>query len=338
MGYNSEFPHVEANKLNLDWLLAQYSTFNKRIKEILNHFDESVEAMERDIAAYKEDTTNQINSFKEEINGEIADLHSDFNEFTTTINNNFNELSEEITTQISTLTTTLEDEIDESVTYINNRLDYITNNMVEYVGVHMSEWQIEASSVKFTVDNNTVGSATCNKTWAEWLQLFNSQDLGSIALLLDTPNNSNMTLNIIQANQGLLYLRAEKPIYDASSVRLLGKFIWTIRFNNDGAFFLRHFEPNPITYGINAESTTINIDTNIPTTSINSISIIGVEKTTTSTAGGATRYTHTKDDSLGVSIMTNPPSQSNAYMTITNATVNDLIRVTLVCYAAETLA
>lgn len=123
MGYLNEFPHFEANTLNLDWLLEQYSTFNKRLQELHDHFDEAVATMEQDIA-----------QFKTYVNGELTSIRNDFNEFTELVNSNFETLSTELT-----------EVINEAHDDIENQITEITNNMVEYVSDHMDEWQAEAS-------------------------------------------------------------------------------------------------------------------------------------------------------------------------------------------------
>lgn len=137
MGYLGEFPHMEANKLNLDWLLEQYSTFNKRIKEILDHFDE--------VAA--------------EMASEVNQLEQDFDEFKQTVNNNFSNLSHDIEVQVNA-----------AIADIQRQIDTISNNMAAYIEAHMDEWQTEAIEVLFEsddryFDNNS--TITCDKTFAE---------------------------------------------------------------------------------------------------------------------------------------------------------------------------
>lgn len=76
MGYLNEFPHVESNKLNLDWLLEQYRTFNERIQQILDHFDEVAEEMRQENAQYKADMQAAFNSFKDDINEQVASINN----------------------------------------------------------------------------------------------------------------------------------------------------------------------------------------------------------------------------------------------------------------------
>ena len=120
MAYLNEFPHMEANKLNLDWLLEQYSTFNKRIKEIQDHFDE--------VAA--------------EMASEVNQLEQDFDEFKQTVNTNFNNLSHDIEVQVNA-----------AIADIQRQIDTISNNMAAYIEAHMEEWQAEAIYKAFIITN-----------------------------------------------------------------------------------------------------------------------------------------------------------------------------------------
>lgn len=108
MAYLNEFPHVDANKLNLDWLLEQYSTFDERLQEVQNHFDEVAEEMENANERYKNEMLALFNSYKNTINGKVSE--------------------------------------------IENAIEQISNNVAEYVGEHMGEWQLEA----MTGENNDI--------------------------------------------------------------------------------------------------------------------------------------------------------------------------------------
>ena len=112
MAYLNEFPHFEASQLNLDWILEQYSTFNKRIKEINDHFDEAIAT----------------------IQGEVEELNSDFEDFKETVNTNFDTLGEE-----------LESQVNEAITEIQSQINIINEHMETYVAEHMEDWQAEAS-------------------------------------------------------------------------------------------------------------------------------------------------------------------------------------------------
>jgi len=103
MAFNNEFPHIEANKLNLNWLLKQYATFNDRLQELHDHFDESVETMQNSQAAFEQAITNLFNTFKNETNAkvdEIADAVDQINQQTDEYVYNY--LSENITEILET--------------------------------------------------------------------------------------------------------------------------------------------------------------------------------------------------------------------------------------------
>lgn len=112
MGYLNEFPHFESNKLNLDWILEQYATFNKRIQEIQDHFDEVAEGMEQ----------------------EVQQLSSDFDDFKNEVNGSMDEFEESIQGQL-----------EEGLANIESQIEVISTNMATYVNEHMSEWQAEAT-------------------------------------------------------------------------------------------------------------------------------------------------------------------------------------------------
>ena len=140
MGYLNEFPHFESNALNLDWLLQQYSTFNDRIQEIQNHFDEVAEAMQQGIDTFEENVNNSLSQMTQD----ITDLQGDFDDFVSTVNQNFSDLTDDI-----------RDDVNEAIDNIQGQITTITNNMVSYVSEHMDEWQVEA-----TIDDHILKFST----------------------------------------------------------------------------------------------------------------------------------------------------------------------------------
>lgn len=127
MAYINEFPNWDTNKLNLDWILEQYSTFNQRIQEIQDHFDEVAEAMGQ----------------------EVEQLESDFNDFKTLVNNN-----------IDSFETQIQHELSSGLAQIQQQVTFISSNMADYIAEHMNEWQAQASytdaqkRVNFNTSNN----------------------------------------------------------------------------------------------------------------------------------------------------------------------------------------
>lgn len=137
MAYNNEFPHFEADKFNLDWILEQYATFNRRIQEILDHFDE--------VAA--------------EMQSEIDQLENDFDDFKQEVNNNFSALSHDIEVQVNA-----------AIDDIQRQIDAVSANMEAYIEEHMAEWQQEAIEVLFESNDryfDANSTITCDKTYAE---------------------------------------------------------------------------------------------------------------------------------------------------------------------------
>ena len=131
MGYLNEFPHFESNKLNLDWLLEQYSTFNDRLKEITDAFDAAVNQFEKDLDDYETSINDAIVSFENTVNGIIRDFKTETNG------------------EIATFEATVAREIQQ-----------LTTNMIEYVGEHMEEWQAENVYKAFVIDNNNWTTAS----------------------------------------------------------------------------------------------------------------------------------------------------------------------------------
>ncbi|MBO7716313.1 MAG: hypothetical protein J6S85_22300 [Methanobrevibacter sp.] len=164
MAYLNEYPHVEPNKLNLDWLLEQYSTFNKRIAEILQHFDETVEQIRADFQTAVDTFENQLEAFESNIMGQfeayrtlvnstISTFETTVNEtisnFETSINDDFNDFKDDVNTQVET---------------ISDALDVISQDVVTYVSQHISQWTLEALSIDVTVpqtlNTDTYGNVT----------------------------------------------------------------------------------------------------------------------------------------------------------------------------------
>lgn len=126
MAYLNEFPHTEADKLNLDWILEQYSTFNKRLEEIVQHFDESVAQMEGDIEQYKGEYEHAFEEYKSQITHLIEDF---------------------------------ETQVQQESYNVERTIETITNNMTEYVGEHIADWQIQSTKVTCPV-SSYVGNVT----------------------------------------------------------------------------------------------------------------------------------------------------------------------------------
>lgn len=122
MAYLNEYPAFNADKLNLDWLLEQYSTFDKRIAEIQKHFDEVAAEIENK-------TTNEIERFEAEITHDIAKLNEDFNEFKEALEIEVNAHFEEY-----------EEEINSKITELTNKVNNLEEHIVTYIEDHIEDW------------------------------------------------------------------------------------------------------------------------------------------------------------------------------------------------------
>lgn len=74
------FPHVDADDLNLDWLLEQYATFNDRIAEIMAHFDEVAAAMAEQNEQYKNQMLALYNNYKNYVDAKVASMNNKVDE------------------------------------------------------------------------------------------------------------------------------------------------------------------------------------------------------------------------------------------------------------------
>lgn len=127
MAWNNEFPHFENNKQVLDWILKQYSTFNQRIQEIQDHFDEVAEGMAE----------------------QVAELEQDFTEFQTAINGQLDQFEDSIQGQLT-----------EGLENIQSQINVISTNMATYINEHMEEWQAEASYANHVMKFSNEASPT----------------------------------------------------------------------------------------------------------------------------------------------------------------------------------
>ena len=99
MAYLNEFPKWDSNGRNLDWLLEQYSTFEKRLQEIRDEFTETVTRLEGNIESLENTYQRELDLFEGRINtlvGEITRKVDSINEHTETYVNNY--LTENIET------------------------------------------------------------------------------------------------------------------------------------------------------------------------------------------------------------------------------------------------
>lgn len=131
MAYLNEFPSLKPNELNLNWLLEQYATFNERIQQILNHFDETVAEIRQDIATFENDINTQFDGFKNEIRSDIATFE------------------ETVNSEVDTIRDVIE--------IVNeNTEQYITENIQSFL------WNVVTVTLEKTATVSAEGNATIN--------------------------------------------------------------------------------------------------------------------------------------------------------------------------------
>ena len=74
MAYLNEFPKWDSNGRNLDWLLEQYSTFEKRLQEIVDEFHSTTEQMQSDIQGLETNYQKQLDLFEGRINTLVGEI------------------------------------------------------------------------------------------------------------------------------------------------------------------------------------------------------------------------------------------------------------------------
>lgn len=217
MGYLNEFPHFESNKLNLDWLLEQYSTFNQRIQEIQDHFDEVAEAMQQGIDTFEENVNNSLGQMTQN----ITDLQGDFDAFVETVNQNFSDLTDDIRDDVSDALSDMQDDVSTAITDIQSQITTISNNMVTYISNHFEEWAVEAVTINFSINNDTL---SCDKTLSEINNILQSGY--SYKFLYNGEE-----LICIGNRAGFPIVEGYIPIYDSNSL-IIGYNVITIWIHN----------------------------------------------------------------------------------------------------------
>ena len=159
MAYLNEFPHFNANTMNLDWILEQYSTFNQRLQELHDHFDEAVAQMEEDIATFKSEYEQAFAEYKIEVASTISTFETQVNSAISAFETQVNGAISAFETQVNGAISEFETQINSEVATISNFLEQISEDVVSFVEQHLSEWSIQATTVDVTV-NLTVNTET----------------------------------------------------------------------------------------------------------------------------------------------------------------------------------
>lgn len=142
MAYLNEFPSLKPNELNLNWLLEQYATFNERIQQILNHFDETVAEIRQDLATFENDINTQFGEFKTEVRNDIATLEDN------------------VTNEINTFEETVNGEVDT----IRDVIEIVNENTEQYINENIQSflWNVVTVTLEKSANVSPEGNATIN--------------------------------------------------------------------------------------------------------------------------------------------------------------------------------
>lgn len=152
MGYFVENPHVNYNQGAYDFYINEVKTFNERLERYQQEVNQKLSDQDEEIAA-----------FKNTVNGQINDLRGQLRDFETEINNTFSNWTRE-QMQI----------FNQELAAFRAEVRSIKEDMVSYIGEHMDEWQVEASTITFTADGVSGLSyyhVGCDKTYSEIVSL-----------------------------------------------------------------------------------------------------------------------------------------------------------------------
>lgn len=216
MAYLNEFPHFESNKLNLDWLLEQYSTFNDRIEEIMTAFNKAVEDMEEEVADVKATWV----SFKNEIENEFDNL-------TNTINNNFSNLEDDLQGEIDDLINNAYRQINTAITTMQATINDISENIETYINNNIATWFGESGYIEndITTSDWTVYPQDSSKLYTSitlnLVTFFDNpyplfvkigNDLGTALIVIENNTTEGTTARVIYQSQELNIVLGSDPV------------------------------------------------------------------------------------------------------------------------------
>lgn len=238
MAFLNEFPHFNANSMNLDWLLEQYSTFNQRLQELHDHFDEAVASMEAEIASYKAEYEQAFADYKAEINSAMTAYETSVNNTISAFETSVNSTISAFETSVNSAISTFETQVNGQVSTISNAIEQISNNVESYVENHISEWTLSASSEAVTVRSDDSAEVTTTVTLTN-------------VTMANTPVVIGFNVNDAPAHSGYVFHTTE---YHVSNGKLYPR-INTYRENGSWILAVTDRKPSGTTIG----DTTYNI-------------------------------------------------------------------------------
>ena len=192
--FDNKYPYLDFHELNLDWVIAKITEFNKKLDE----YEDTVlaKAKEYTDSAIQESYSSlvtEFNEFKNEVTTLISDLDSRYDEFVDTVNNRM------------TIT-------DANVAAISHKVDLVLDEANAYTNqaiIHNNDYIIDQTTKALetvTVLNYFTGARTSIQDMFDYLAQFHLQNAISVDTLVaraKTVNSLiayNMTMTQLATN------------------------------------------------------------------------------------------------------------------------------------------
>lgn len=181
MAYLNEFPKWDSNGRNLDWLLEQYSTFEKRLQEIRDEFTETVTRLEGDIDDLENAYQRELDLFEGRINTLLGEITQKVDSINENIGGYVNEyLTENINTILQD-NPVLETKY-ERVGIIPARTDVLTPGRFTYQGLETNAMyeililKYNFEFKKYLVSNDTYNAVARSFRYVETTMTFEGEE------------------------------------------------------------------------------------------------------------------------------------------------------------------
>ena len=181
--FNNKYPYTDFHELNLDWLLETYQQIVDHVNELLTwmatHKVEYAEAMarltavENEIQTFEARIEREFNALETSLQSEFAQLQTDiekelkdtqkeieddFNNAIRDFTNDFEALKRSIQSDI----TNMEIEIRHLITYLNNSMAVINENVMDYVEARLDRFIRELPDYEDLIIYNPVRGIQTN--------------------------------------------------------------------------------------------------------------------------------------------------------------------------------
>lgn len=132
MAYNYEYPYVDPNRYNDDWLLNKMKELDINLKEL----------EDRAVAKATENALKYVDEETAKIKSDFDELENDFNQTVTELRNNYESFSSNVTSQIYLFDSRLKalnDKIEADIIGVNARTDLAIKQNNDYIFDELSK-------------------------------------------------------------------------------------------------------------------------------------------------------------------------------------------------------